>query len=442
MAKRYELSIKASYLPGWTIYEGCRELIQNARDSEVQFGAKMSVDFKMRKRDGADVGAIVITNTDTVMPREVLLIGHTTKEDDRRLIGKFGEGLKYGIMALLRMGIEVKIRNGSEVWNPKIDWSDNFNAQVLMVEVSSGHKDENRVSFEIVGISENDWLNVKSKLLFLDDYPSHIETPSGKILRGPERAGQIFVKGMFVAKTDYKFGYDFNDGDIDRDRRMISDLDSKCGEVLAEAVNKGMLAKSVYWMMRENVKEASYVSQYRLDGNGRKAIVEAFKEDCPDAIAVETMEQARELETYGKRGVQVGWNLRGIVEADCEPIHKVIGRLRNSAHRGYNLDELDADEIANLKLAVNLVAKARAAIYDRPLDISQVNIVDFATQDLLGTYNTSTGQINLARKILKNKAKTLYTLVHEAAHNHGDDGFMTHDAAISDLMQTILNDIL
>lgn len=149
---KVELSIKASYLPNWTLYEGVREILQNARDAEIQDNAKMDVKHVYRVRNGRPVGALVVVNEGTTIPKEAFLVGHTTKSNRDDLIGKFGEGLKFGILALLRLGLDIKIRNGDETWNPLIERSEKFNAEVLKFDVTSGNKYENRVQVEILGV--------------------------------------------------------------------------------------------------------------------------------------------------------------------------------------------------------------------------------------------------------------------------------------------------
>ncbi len=81
---KYELSIKANYLPGWGNFRGCsRNLCRMPRMLRFNTDAPMSISFAKRKRAGRDTGAIVITNTGTVLPKEALLIGHTSKEGDQ-----------------------------------------------------------------------------------------------------------------------------------------------------------------------------------------------------------------------------------------------------------------------------------------------------------------------------------------------------------------------
>lgn len=441
MAK-HELTIKASYLSGWGIWEGVRELIQNARDAEVQFNAPMTVKFSERQRNGKKTGAIIISNEGATLPKEALLIGHTSKDGDDRLIGKFGEGLKFGILGLLRLGVEVKIRNGSEVWVPSIERSEKFNADVLVFRTTSGHKHEERVQFEVVGIEKADWENIERKLLFLGKYPESVKVFGGNILTDREHSGKLFVKGMFVAQTQAFFGYDFEDADIDRDRRMVNDLHDKCSYLLARAVNQGSLAEQVFSLMEEGKEEASYVTSYRLDAQGIENISKQFSKKNPGIIPVQNAEQVKELESMGKKGRQVPWNLRTILEQKLGNAADTIRTLRMSEKRTYDTSELTQEERDNLRLAISLVGRACHKLGDVVVSKENVMVVDFGKPDLFGTYDPNSGVVRLARSILNNKARTVYTFVHEVAHTHGGDGIRSHEETIGKIMEEILKELL
>jgi len=440
---RHELTIKATYLPGWGIYEGTRELIQNARDAEVQFDAPMTVEFAMRQRNGEKTGAIVIRNQGTVLPKEALLIGHTTKEGDNRLIGKFGEGLKFGILALLRHGVEIKIRNGSEVWVPSIEHSEKYNAKVLVFNVTSGHKYVNRVQVEVVGITQADWDDIASKLLFIGDYPEDsVEVHGGHVLTSPKYRGQIFVKGMFVASTELTFGYDFDEADIDRDRRMVNDLGDKTASLLAQSVNQGQLQSQVYRLMQNGSDEVAYLSNWRLEESGRKAIADEFERENPGVIPVERVDQINELGSYGKKARQVPWGMRTILEGVLGTAAQHLQALRRSEKKRYEWFDLSQTERDTVRLSASLVARACQRLGEVVIELEKISIVDFHKDDRYGSYDTESGEIRLAREILGNKGKTLYVLVHEVAHTHGGDGVRGHEESIGRMMEVILNELL
>jgi hypothetical protein len=442
MAKRYELSIKATYLPGWGVYEGCRELVQNSKDAEVQYNAPMTVKFAKRRRNGEETGGILITNEGCTLPIQALLIGHTTKDGDSRLIGKFGEGLKFGILALLRLGVEVKIRNGSETWVPSIAWSKQYDAQVLCFDVTTGNKEADRVQIEVVGVTEAQWEDVKSKLLFLGKMPEHVACLEGEIITDPRYKGKIFVKGMYVGDRKTTYGFNLHEADIDRDRRMINDVDQTLSSLYAHAVNQGFLSDAVFELLTQGAEETYYM-RHRLTEEGRQALVDRFLEAHPGALPVDRDSEAVELEHLGGKGVRVPYTLRSILEEKLGSACAEIVRRRRATTKEFTLDDLTPMEVESLRLAIGFVARAQLKMGETEVVSTQnVKVVEFNDELLNGTYSTDTGEIRLARRQLESRASVLRTLVHEAAHKHGWDGTKSHEAAIGDISECIYQELL
>src|SRR5580704_127817 len=138
---KIELSINVEYLKKWDAFSGIRELIQNGMDAQTQFGAKLDVSHYN--------DTLRIENAGTTLPHEALLLGTTTKANDPKAIGHWGEGLKLGILALIRKGHPVKIRSGSEVWTPSIERSSKFDADVLVFDIKNGAAEKDRVRVEV-----------------------------------------------------------------------------------------------------------------------------------------------------------------------------------------------------------------------------------------------------------------------------------------------------
>ena len=148
---KVELSIQANYFPEWGVWEGVRELVANARDAEREFSAPLTV---RHRKEG---GVLILENEGATLPHEALLLGFTTKQGQSEMIGRFGEGLKGGVLALVRAGLAVKIRSGSEVWTPSIQRSEKFNANVLVFDIEKGRKEQDRVAVEIGSVTVEAW---------------------------------------------------------------------------------------------------------------------------------------------------------------------------------------------------------------------------------------------------------------------------------------------
>ena len=119
------------------------------------------------------------------------------------MIGKFGEGLKLGVLALVRAGHPVRIRSGSEVWVPSIERSEKFQADVLVFEIEKGRAEKDRVSIEIGKITAGEWAEFKKCFLFLSKplKDDAIATEYGTLLMTAEYAGKLFVKGSSCSPT-------------------------------------------------------------------------------------------------------------------------------------------------------------------------------------------------------------------------------------------------
>lgn len=421
---RYELTIEATYLPKWGCFEGCREIIQNAKDSEVQYSAPMTITY--------DNGKLFVKNDGVILPKEVLLVGHTSKLGHANLIGQFGEGLKFSCIALLRLGLEIKITTGDEIWIPKIDNSNTYKAKVLVFDVYKNDTKQNAVIFEINGLVDEHWEEIQKKLLFIREYPKeNIKCAHGHILLGKEYKGHIFVKGMFVSvNPDFKFGYDFNVADLDRDRRMVPCLSDKSSALLSDAINIGYLAKEVLELMINKAEESSHVTYWRVNDVGTCMLADEFTKTHPGYVPVENKIQLVEIEKHGKKGIVVPWHLRTILERQLGTIGDYIKELRLSCIKEYDLEDLTFNECAVYATAVNQIAEIAKQLNEPEITFDKVKVVDFSREALYGTYTFDTGIIRISRKNLTSTAQTLYTLIHEAAHVHGYDHTNEHEEAI------------
>lgn len=408
------LSIKTTYLPSWGVYEGVRELIQNARDAEVEHSAAMTVEY---------VGGVLrIENEGTVLPHQALLLGHTSKEGRSDTIGKFGEGLKLGVLALVRAGHSVKIRSGAEVWVPSITYSEVFQAEVLTFDINGGRQDKNRVRIEVNGISPSMWLGMKGNFLFLEKKKdTRISTPSGTLLLGEEYKGKVFVKGIFVQSlADLEYGYDLQSADLDRDRKMVEswDLQYRTRQVLTAALglNSDLFAQFDTILQNSSSKETQNLDTHNVHSVPDEAVdyvhknfVDAHGED---AIPVTTSEDSRDIEQLGARGVFVTRQHGAVLQRKMGALATIKDRLKKEVLAEHPWDSLSVEEQHNLSDAVSLLDPVCG------LTLAKVHVVDFRSEGMLGQRNLlSDGEISLSRKVLGDPDRTLQVLIRESAYS-------------------------
>lgn len=441
MAK-IELSIKTSYLPTWGAWEGVRELIQNGRDAEIEFGGKFSV------RHDAASARLFIENKNALLLAEALLLGQTSKADRGDLAGQFGEGLKLGLLALVRAGHEVVIRNGSEVWRPVIERSAAFQADVLKVDVTKGRKDERRVRVEIGGITAEMWAEFLPKFRFLSASPTGkdvLAVSAGHILLDPAMKGHIFVKGIFVGiEEDLHVGYDFHGSDVkvDRDRKMVEswDLRWRTSGMWKEA---GGLAK-IQKLAIEKIAELTFADAQDLraaedswhvsgfSDEVREAIFSRFTvENGEQAIPVDSVGDAMELEHSGRVGVRVNKIVKAFVTPKTGTVDDAKKAAATAIEKVHSWGELTADEQNAYRYAVALLATADAEAAKLPVDI-----VTFRRADLQGTYAPD-GRVNIARSELKSWDVCLTVLIHETCHRAGGDGHVSHGHLVEETWRKV-----
>jgi hypothetical protein len=435
---KLELTIKTTYLPNWGAYEGIRELLQNGRDAVTEHGATFDVRWRM---DASGLGVLVIENEGCVLPHEALLLGHTSKLGRADLIGKFGEGLKLGVLALVRAGHRVKIRSGSEVWVPRIARSDKFDADVLVFDIMTGRKTENRVQVEIGNVSAEAWEKLQEHFLFLHEIEADetVKSHSGTLLLAPRYQGMIFVKGIFVQKGEFEHGYNLADAEVDRDRKMVDrwDLSYRTNAIWREAMGaRPDLIGGYVTMLDRGTADVSEISAYaatELPTEVKEAAAALFVDRYgKNAVPVTTLSESADMEHLGRVGIVVNKSLGAVLATTFGTVADQKEKLRNETVKLHGWHDLTEIEKANLRSAIELVVAASV-----PCTLDEIDVVDFRDAGLQGLYKD--GRTQIAKKHLAHRDETLAILVHEIAHRlGGGDGEKSHVSNIERIWSGIV----
>lgn len=440
MAKQ-ELSIESSYLPEWGVWEGVREIVQNGKDAETEHDAKLTVSHSDN--------TLIVTNVGATIPLESLLLGRTSKCGKDDLIGQFGEGLDLGLLALVRAGRSVKIRTGDQVWKPVIAKSKSFDADVLWVEYAGGRKYQNRAQFEIE-VTAEEWRDYKQKFMFLGTVPEDqvVNTARGKLLLGDTLKGCLYVKGIFVQfDPKVQYGYDYEYVNVDRDRKMVSSFDKNWEntKIWLEAVNKNpsTLFDPFFKLLQDETSDLDGVGEYNiheLSDDMVDQVAAKFAAIHGDsAVPVENLEQSRELEHLGRKGIVTPKAMRMVIQRKQGSLSMVQDQLRKETTTSYSWHELSKLEKTNVELSVSLIESVEGFPNSVGL-LSLVSIVDFRSDTLLGQFKD--GNIFLSKKILTDREETIATLVHEFAHFGGGDGAYGHVAMMERLWKGVVKALL
>lgn len=436
---RIELSIKTTYLPEWRTVEGVRELVQNAKDAETEFKAPMEI-----SHDGR---VLRIENAGVSLPHEALLLGHTSKAGNPDMIGHFGEGLKLGVLALVRAGHEVRIMSGSETWTPLLTRSSSFQAEVLAFDIADGEHCGG-VVVEVDKIPLSEWIEMRNNFLFLRNDIDRVPVQGyGELLLDPSMVGKVFVKGIMVQRNPkFSVGYNLSNAPTDRDRKVIPqwDLGWRLANMWAKAASsRPDLIEKLYDLMSNgaaDTEDFSSSSASYLSSGAKAAFIAIFVRIFgEDAVPVANLMESKDLAHLGKKGVvlapRLAELLQGLmgIEDGIEGIKRKIGAETMVAHSWMDLTQ---EEQANLERAAEIIGQAG---YDMPMD--RLDIVTFRSEQRYGLWCRN--RIMLSKAILPSLGKTLMTMIHEYAHfaSEKGDGDKSHVSLIEQIWMKIFTNL-
>jgi hypothetical protein len=431
---RVELSITTDYVKTWNAWCGIREWVQNARDAEVQFSAPMTIDWYN--------DTLRIENEGVTLPRESLLLGYSSKAGRSDLAGFWGEGYKIGTLALVRAGHAVKIRSGDEVWIPSIERSEKYAADVLVFNIKGGNKQENRIRVEIGGVTKAEWEHIKTLFLFVTkpSVSDVIETSYGDLMLGEKYRGKVYVKGIYVQSSSLNHGYNFNNVDLDRDRKMVASWDMawRTSWIWKEAVGRRPDLIDEFLSMAEREED----DVRNIGGSGQdidmklsEAAAARFKARHGDnAVPVGTTAESMEVEHLGARGIVVSKSLASILKSSMGDANNIKESLKKSVKRTLSWSDISPNGKENLLWAIKTVENVC-----QDCKIENIDVVEFVDSIILGQYKENRTLISY--KVLEDPGETLVTLVHEFAHAAGGDGEKAHIAVMERYYSAIFRDL-
>jgi len=193
-----------------------------------------------------------LTNYNASLHPETMGLGCTSKCDKDYLAGNHGEGYKLAALALLRDGYKVNVKTSKHTWTfYEDDRASVKYAKKLSVEIKKTDKKSARpttgniredVTFKISSgrliLTAEEVQNWMKLSLQLNPPKEVIETEMGSLILDPNFSNKIFLKGILyedarVTKTDFLFGYNFSQGQVNRDRQRLSNAHEQ-GKLLAD----------------------------------------------------------------------------------------------------------------------------------------------------------------------------------------------------------------
>ena len=290
---RYELSISPDYVPNWTELDAVREIFQNALDQQsVDPANRMSWNFS--KEDSC----FWISSRQSKLTKDTLLFGTSSKANDVKTIGMFGEGYKLALLVLTRLGYDVVINNYSEneIWKPKIINSKRYGSKILIIDIEkkrwSNPPDEN-LTFMIHGTHAGIIADIGMSNLHMKAPKKVIETSYGRILLGRRHVSKVYINGLFVStKPGFIYGYDIKPEylTIGRDRNLIGDFDLAwiTSKMWAEAIDHPLLASD---MIKKGSPDIQYINSFTSSAGELAKTMEAEFKGTYGKIAIPVSNQ-------------------------------------------------------------------------------------------------------------------------------------------------------
>ncbi len=445
---KVELSITEDYAPSWGIVEGVREAIQNGLDSRDK-GYPLTVEHKN--------GALHISNAGCVLDTSVWLLGKTSKRGDDSQRGTHGDGLKVGTLALVRAGIEVKIYNGDEIWTPSLQTSKQYAGEtVLTVSTrkrrADGWGDRAQSDFTVaIKVSKADWQDMRWR--FLDLTTIHEMDVAkvgwrGKVLLSPDMRGRVYSKGIFVCdKPELTYGYDFNDLDLDRDRRMVEDWDLQwqinylmrdlCG---TDGENPTLWLERIYEVLfTGEADDFKQMGSFNDEGINKAMAATFASQHGAKCVPVANDEEATKVSFYGLKGVVVPSAMGSVLARTFGDIDEILRNALDTSGVYVQVSDMTAEERVNWTKAINLCDYADIA--DAEYLRSSVKCYSYDAPDApLGTHHNGEERIN--RCLLGNLRRLVGVMIHELAHNAGRDGTLAHRQTEEGMYEAVMGCLL
>jgi hypothetical protein len=397
---RIQLTMSKNYRPSWGVWEGVREVAQNFLDAHDE-GYEGEVTHKN------DVLTFVNRGAD-LRPAQMVLLGEGTKAGSKAR-GEHADGLKVGLLALVRGGHRVTIKVGGKLWNATIEKSRQYSREVLTLE-SRNCRAFNGVEIKIWGISEELWRGFRKNLLPLrgEEY-GKVETSHGNILLDPSERGRLYVKGIFVCRKDgLSYGYDFHrEVSLDVDRRIVGsfDLAWNTSRMVSEAFHRRDFDVDQYLeVLSRGKSEAEYASSF-VGARDFELVERAWEERhgmrAVPVPAHESEEAQPCLDRSGLKLVPCEAPLAQLFKSNSRGWRERSEEEQQAVRRRFEWAALEEEERQNFLKLSSLFAYS-----DHDIKFGDFEFVEFVDPDL--DQRVEDGRALLARKVLQRPRQLLH----------------------------------
>ena len=340
MSERHFYSLTSDYATDWQPRDGIREFVQNWFDGAVEKVGHLPVaKYSTLSAGGQNVtlqnsaGGVVaklqfankvltLTNLDSLLTKDkILMMGNSTKSSDPRQIGKHGEGMKTGLVALIRSRCTVKITTPDGLWTFGLALDPKFEGlsvkQNLFADFSAGQQCRD-VKVEICNLPTEQF--VSDQFLFITPpVGDKFSSSNGTVYFHSNYKQKVYEKGVFVKHAkDMKlsYGFDADELALGRDRNMLSnDFAPKYMGVLSDLlcaseddVNPDLRNDVFENIMNVGTFEAQHAERMSEEGKWQvfECVLESMSRDENDARPVIILNNdAQDVALQERRAVKI-----------------------------------------------------------------------------------------------------------------------------------------
>jgi hypothetical protein len=383
--------VSVNYRENWGAWEAVREIVQNSLDSGAQ--AKMSF----------SKGKLTVTDKGEGFGLKNLLIGESTK-DGISSIGKFGEGMKFAFLVLLRINCTVKVlTNGLEL-KPRL--KETFETETLSIDYKERKKSIQGTKVIIDGLDQD----YRHNFLSLD----MSKNMQDKVLLN--HPGSLYIKGIYVKQIPAVAGYNLV---MERENPVSGDVDmykvrAKVANLINRTKDRDYMKLLLNLIGQDGVDEyveAECGNSYIWDFNSKKVWKSEVKKKFGTVRVCRAthLDAAREAKYKNYRVIQEKFPfIEGFAEADLEVV-----RLREKkAESRVARKSLDRETKANIRWVKRLLEGAMDKV------IKKFLVVEFRHSHEQNTEGKGLhGQwIKVTPSVAKDRTKLLEVSMHEMVH--------------------------
>jgi len=295
--KEIPLTITRNYVTNWGIWEAMRELAQNALDHADNTNTSINIGYHKKSKN------FILSSKDTKLELSSLLLGSTSKETDPNQRGQFGEGYKLALVVLSRLGLQVTIYHGKEIWIPMFKYSKTFDTEVLTIQIRSRTTKPNDLNFVIRGLTFELFKEIRDKLIINRKQSVGYKTDHGTILTEEKYKGRVYVGGIYVCtpNLDLEHGFDFNPSDVNlgRDRGLMDSFDiqwlaSKLWTSVHKSDNK--TSEEISKLIHHGSSSVGYIGTSSFhDGIREKVAEDFYKNNIKTSIPVTSESESKSV---------------------------------------------------------------------------------------------------------------------------------------------------